>query len=318
MKNLKIILFASAVLSFTSCSIGKTLCRIGMEPNYNKLVQNEEDRRFMERRYPGINAWYDNLRAEGILRDTTLISESGVPIHALYAGKEGSRDAVVLFHGYRVSCMAMMHFARFYRDSLGFNVILADLQNHGKSGGKYVSFGWNDRRDALKWAKMAHNVWGSDFVVAHGVSMGAATIMMLSGEPDLPEYVRCFVEDCGFTTIQDELNYLAERIKLSNKAMEDIKQYCRKNLGWDPASASCLEQIAKCDRPMLFIHGNPDNFVPTRFVFKLYDAKIQGYKELWISEGTKQHAVAYLTNTQEYEDHLRNFIAKARDITSPR
>ena len=42
-------------------------------------------------------------------------------------------------------------------------------------------------------------------MVLHGVSMGAATVMMTSGDP-LPEYVRAFVEDCGYASVVLQFN----------------------------------------------------------------------------------------------------------------
>ena len=51
--------------------------------------------------------------------------------------------------------------------------------------------GWLDRFDVRRFAEMAHESWGDDFLVVHGVSMGAATTMMLSGD-ELPEYFRAF------------------------------------------------------------------------------------------------------------------------------
>ena len=39
-------------------------------------------------------------------------------------------------------------------------------------------------------------------IVLHGVSMGAATTMMTTGE-DLPENVVLAIEDCGFTSVYD-------------------------------------------------------------------------------------------------------------------
>ena len=40
----------------------------------------------------------------------------------------------------------------------------------------------------------------------YGVSMGAATVMMASGEADLPVQVRCVIEDCGYTSVWDEFS----------------------------------------------------------------------------------------------------------------
>lgn len=192
MKYTRFLSYTLAVLLLSSCGIGKTICELSLNgPMNGRNYRNT--RNMVEGRYPGINAWYDSLRADGVFRDTVILGEGGVDIHAVYAGREGSRDAVVLCHGYGVNHIAMLHFARLYRDTLGFNVIVPDLQHHGLSGGAAASMGYYDSKDALRWVNMAHSVWDSDFVMAHGVSMGSATVMMLSGLDNLPSYLRCFV-----------------------------------------------------------------------------------------------------------------------------
>ena len=43
-------------------------------------------------------------------------------------------------------------------------------------------------------------------MVVHGISMGGATTMMVSGEEQQP-FVKCFVEDCGYTSVWDEFSH---------------------------------------------------------------------------------------------------------------
>ena len=61
--------------------------------------------------------------------------------------------------------------------------------------------------------------------------------------------------------------------------------------GWSFGEASPLKQVAKCRKPMLFIHGDNDTYVPTAMVYPLYEAKPQP-KQLWIAPGSK-HALSY-------------------------
>lgn len=64
--------------------------------------------------------------------------------------------------------------------------------------------GWLDRKDVTQWMEVANRIYGdSTSMVVHGISMGAATTMMVSGEPQ-PDYVKCFVEDCGYTSVWDQ------------------------------------------------------------------------------------------------------------------
>ena len=100
-------------------------------------------------------------------------------------------------------------------------------------------------------------------MVLHGVSMGAATVMMTSGDP-LPDYVRAFVEDCGYASVIKQFN--------SNRrdsfwfippdVLQSASLVTKKKYGWGFWEASSVKQLAKCERPMLFIHGDADDFVP--------------------------------------------------------
>lgn len=67
--------------------------------------------------------------------------------------------------------------------------------------------GWKDRIDVLQWMNIANEIFGdSTQMVVHGISMGGATTMMVSGEKQKP-FVKCFVEDCGYTSVWDEFSH---------------------------------------------------------------------------------------------------------------
>ena len=75
-----------------------------------------------------------------------------------------------------------------------------------------------------------------------------------------------------------------------------------------PTEASALRQVAKCELPMLFIHGDADDFVPTRMVYPLYEAK-PGEKELWVVPGAA-HAMSYRDNRAEYTRRVAEFVGR--------
>ena len=115
--------------------------------------------------------------------------------------------------------------------------------------------------------------------------MGAATTMMVAGESQRP-YVKCFVEDCGYTSVWDEFsNELKTSFGLpAFPLMHTASWLCDLKYGWNFREASALAQVAKCELPMLFIHGDADDYVPTWMVYPLYEAK-PGEKELWLVPG---------------------------------
>lgn len=320
MKALKIItrtvVVALALGCVSSCFVGKYMCNYSLLPKEHG-DDLEGDRAKTESRYPGIIAWYDQLHESGIFRDTTIVGEGGYKLHAIYApacDPANAQGTAIVVHGYTDNHICFLNLDRMYRDSLNYNVLVPDLHYHGESEGRAVQMGWLDRLDVIRWIDVAHNIWGDDFMVIHGVSMGGATTMMVSGE-ELPPYVRAFVDDCGYSSVWDQFAHnLKDMFHLPPfPVLTSANIVCRHRYGWDFKEASSVKQLAKCTKPMLFIHGDNDDFVPTDHVYKNYDAKVNGYKELWLAPDT-DHAMAYRNHPAEYTQHVRDFLAKAKTM----
>ena len=207
----------------------------------------------------------------------------------------------------------MLHIARIYNKEMHYNVVLPDLHGHGLSQGDDIQMGWFDRLDVLKWIDLAPNMFAtvadSMRLVVHGISMGAATTMCVSGERT-PDYVKCFVEDCGYTSAWDEFAHeLRGRFSLPEfPLLYTASWLTQAKYGWSFKEASPLKQVAKCKKPMLFIHGDKDTFVPTWMVYPLYEAKPQP-KQLWIAPGS-EHAFAYRDHREEYIKKVEAFVGK--------
>lgn len=263
-------------------------------------------------RYDGLEAWRDSLMAVGALRDTVITAADGTTtLHAYYVrAARPTRRTALIVHGYTDNAVRMMMIGRMYHRDLGYNVLLPDLRYAGGSGGTHIQMGWLDRLDVAQWERdVLPRLFGDTAVVAvHGISMGAATTMMLSGD-SLPPRVRAFVEDCGFTSAWDQFDKeLGERFGLpAFPVLYAASALCRLRYGWSFKEASALRQVAKCRRPMLFIHGDRDDFVPTRMVYRLYEAK-PAPKALWVAPGSA-HAESYHDHPQEYTRRVRDFLA---------
>ena len=191
---------------------------------------------------------------------------------------------VIAVHGYRMSHSSMSALASYY-GLKGWNSLLPDLRGCGDSEGDYIGMGWPDRRDMLQWIDWIIRRDSEAKIVLHGISMGGATVMMTAGE-DLPGQVKAVVEDCGYTSVwdifTDELDYLFHlpAFPLLNIAsgLSSLRA------GYSFSEASSLNQIAKAQVPVLFIHGSEDNFVHTDMVYRLYDA-CPTEKQLMVVEG---------------------------------
>ena len=314
-KIFRVATLVALLLVVTSCLAGRFMCNYALLPEEHGN-DFAGDREKTDSRYPGVIAWYDALHEGGVFRDTTLIGEGGYKLHAVYAPAEGTAEGTaVVVHGYTDNHICFLNLVRMYRDDLHYNVMVPDLHYHGLSEGRAVQMGWLDRLDVKRFAELAHSIWNDDFLVVHGVSMGAATTMMLSGEEDLPPYIRAFVEDCGYSSVWDQFTHnLKDSFHLPPfPVLNSASIVCKRRYGWGFKEASSVKQLAKCDRPMLFIHGDKDDFVPFSHLQKNYDAKTQGYKEMWVAPGS-EHAMAFKDHPEEYTEKVRSFLRKAREL----
>jgi len=224
-----------------------------------------------------------------------------------------SRRAMVLVHGYGSTGLdEYARFVRFYHE-LGFHLLLPDNRAHGQSEGKYIGFGWLDRPDLLDWIGRLIARLGADCRIGlHGISMGAAAVMMVGGEADLPEHVRAIVEDCGYTSVHDEFSFqLRHRMRLPVWPILPLTDaYCRCKAGYGFREASALKQVQKIRLPILFIHGEEDDFVPTYMARELYEACPSQAKELYLVPGAA-HACAYAQDQARYEARVRALLQAA-------
>ena len=282
-----------------------------LKPKENKGKDIPGSYEYMRRTYPFITPWLDSLQTAGALRDTFIINPEGRQLHAIFAAAAQPTDkTAVIVHGYTDNAIRMLMIGYLYNKDLNYNIFLPDLQDNGLSEGPAIQMGWKDRLDVLNWMNIADSIFGNNTqMVVHGISMGAATTMMVSGEPQRP-FVRCFVEDCGYTSVWDEFSH---ELKASFHLppfplMYTTSWLCEKKYGWNFKEASSLKQVAKSQLPMLFIHGDKDTYVPTWMAYSLYEAKPEP-KELWIVPGAA-HAVSYKENKQEYTDRVRAFVGR--------
>ena len=133
--------------------------------------------------------------------------------------------------------------------------------------------------------------------------------MMVSGELQ-PSYVKCFVEDCGYTSVWEQFEgELKVQFNLPAFPLLHVANWlCKLKYDWSFSEASAVEQLKKANLPMLFIHGDQDDFVPTSMVYDLYDAKPEP-KELWVVAGV-DHAHSYRDNKEEYTGKVKEFVGK--------
>lgn len=293
---------------------------VNMVVNPNRDTSHNPEKAYAQlfEELPAAKSWVENLRSKGALRDTFIVAQDGRKLHAVFAAADEPTDkTAVIIHGWTDSAVRMMRYGYLFQHDLGYNMFLPDLNGHGLSEGKYAQMGWLDRLDVMEWLDVANNIFAptdslgrktaDTQMVIHGTSMGAATAMCVSGEPQKP-FVKAYIEDCGYTSVLDEVSGDQHEQSLMQLVIPLASWWCGILHGWTFSEASPLKMVSKCQLPMFFIHGDSDTFVPTWMVHPLYEAKPEP-KELWLAPGS-EHARSYFDYREEYTQRVQNFLKK--------
>ncbi len=279
-----------------------------IRPKTPKLPTNDDEKNRQHIR---------NINNEYILSKHPVQKEinsfDGLKLKALLMTHDKSdKKFVVLVHGYQCNGRdEMSHLARHYYDDLGFACLIPDNRAHGKSEGNYIGFGYLDHFDILSWCNYLVKTFGDDIeIMLHGISMGAATVMMTAGSENAPVQIKGVIEDCGYNDMDEEIQCnVRDMTKMNLSAVKSgASLICKKKAGYFFKQASPREFLKSATVPVLFIHGTEDAFVPTYMGKELYEA-YKGEKELLLVDGAR-HARSYYIAKEKYDSCMDSFIEK--------
>ncbi|HAG70022.1 MAG TPA: hypothetical protein DCL38_08615 [Lachnospiraceae bacterium] len=155
----------------------------------------------------------------------------------------------------------------------------------------------------MSWLKFMRREFGEEIqIILHGVSMGAATVMLMSGKL-LPNNVVFAVADCGYSTLKGELLHSLENNHYpASVSYKLFRTAAKLQAGFDPDECNPIEGVEQSNIPVLFAHGEADDFVPFDMVYANYEACPSPVKKL-ITVPNAVHAQAF-----HADDQLKNAI----------
>lgn len=307
-KKIKIAIISILAVCGIFLAIGLYFYQVAVVPGHKSFINNDTklvktDPLYKEKK------WYQNVYKQKWIMKS---ADDNLTLDANYIPANNYKKTVIVLHGFMNNKDTMGAYAAMFH-KLGYNVLLPDARGHGQSEGNYIGYGWREKVDVKKWAEKVIKRNGNKSQIAiFGVSMGGATTMMSSGLK-MPKQVKAYIEDCGYTNVKDEIEHEAEdlyhfpafpRFPL----VEVLSGITRIRAGYFLKDASSVKQVAKNKRPILFIHGAKDTFVPTKMVYQNYKAA-NGPKELWVVPGAK-HAKSFATHPIQYQEKVNNFLSK--------
>ena len=256
--------------------------------------------------YEAMITWMKQIRA--MPHETVKIkSHDGLTLSGKYYEYKKGAPVELLFHGYQGTGERDLSGGVERCFTIGRNAVIIDQRGHGESDGHTTTFGVKERLDCLKWIEWATEYFGEDTkIIITGISMGAATVAMAAGE-DLSKNVVCVLADCGYSSAKDIIKKVIRDMKLPDGILYPFVKLGAKIFGrFNLEETSPEEAVKKAKIPMIFIHGDADDFVPCDMSQKVYESCASESKKFVKIPGAG-HGLAFPANKDLYLKSLIYF-----------
>ena len=230
----------------------------------------------------------------------------GLKLHAKFYEFAPGAPIELMFHGYRGSAERDLSggIERCFR--VGRSALIVDQRCAGKSDGHVITMGICERLDCLRWIDFAIDHFGPDVkIILTGISMGASTVLM-AGAEELPPNVVGILADCGYTSAKAIMYEVIHKMGLPPEPCYPFVKLGAKIFGhFDLEETSPLEAVRNCKLPVIFFHGEDDDFVPCYMSKENFEA-CPSRKRLVTIPGAG-HGLAYAIEPDRYVEELYDF-----------
>lgn len=268
--------------------------------NIPNASQYNEHRKVMEKNIAEI---------EKIPYETVQIkSYDGLTLYGKYYHVKDGAPIDICMHGYRGTAERDMNGGFNLSREYGRNLLLCDQRAHGKSQGHTLTFGIKERFDVVSWANYLTERFGKDCrILLVGVSMGATTVLMASGEK-LPQTVKGVLADCPYSKPEQIIKKVCKDIKCSPKLFYPLIRLSARLFGrFSLTETSAEEQVKKATVPILVLHGGDDRVVPCHMSEKIAENSTLVERHVFERAG---HALCFYADNKKYREVVDKFREK--------
>lgn len=255
--------------------------------------------------YETMKAWMREVRTFPC-EEMTITSFDGLTLRGRYYECIPGAPVELMFHGYRGNAERDLCGGVQRCFALGHNALLVDQRASGRSDGHVITFGINESRDCLSWIEHLIRRFGDTVtIILTGISMGAATVLTTAGQP-LPKNVVGILADCGYTSPREIIKKVICQMGLPADLLYPFVRLGAKLFGrFDPDERSPIEAMKTCPVPVIFIHGEADDYVPCEMSVRNFETCVAPKRLVTVPE--TGHGMSYLVAPDAYLRALSDF-----------
>lgn len=169
--------------------------------------------------------------------------------------------------------------------AIGYNLFLADQRQHGKSGGRYLTYGYHEKHDVSKMLDWLDERTEQLRSGIYGNSMGAAVALQAMDHD--ARLVFGLIEST-FTDLPTITHAYARRFAgfpLPHWLTDYVLRQAGRIAGFDPWTIRPIDAAGRITRPILFVHGGADGRIAVDHGRALFSASPARDKQLYIVPG---------------------------------
>lgn len=239
----------------------------------------------------------------------SIQSFDGLTLYGKYYEYAPDAPIELMFHGYRGNAERDLSGGMHRCFQLGHSAFIVDQRCSGRSDGNVITFGIREHRDCQSWIDFLLDHFGPDVrIILTGISMGASTVLLTAGK-GVPKNVIGVLADCGFHSPKDVICSVADSMHLPSCLLYPLVKIGARLFGhFDLEECSPVESVIHCKVPVLFFHGEDDDYVPSYMSRINYD-HCPSRKKLVLIPGAG-HGLSFPVAPELYLEEMDDFFYK--------
>lgn len=230
--------------------------------------------------------------------------EKGLILRGYFAPATQAKATLILVHGIGSFKESFISFAKFLNHR-HINVLLYDQRAHGKSDGKYCTFGYYEKKDISKIIDTLQKM-DTRPIGIFGASLGGAVALQALAEDKRLQFG---IIESTFNTLE---NVVAEYGKgyFGFRSEWLARHVLRKSAviaNFDPFSVRPSESCKQIRQPIFFAHGTDDPKIPMSFNKENFVNTASTQKIFYEVQGAK-HSNLHVVGGDAYKSKLVKFI----------